>query len=107
MIKLKKLLKEDSVSPSFRQMINAIDNGLSIIFNPDEKYWPRIKNNAEISNWIGHLKAGNPEVIKQWPTIKNLITKIMKQMHDEKEKVIRKDKKMLDIMDKFGKKLNV
>ena len=31
------MLKEDSVSPSFRQMINAIENALSIIFNQNKQ----------------------------------------------------------------------
>ena len=100
-LKLHKLIKEDSMSPSFRRMYNALDNVIPMVF--------RGKSSAEITNSpIGRFKMevmqNKPEAIKQWPKVKKYIDKMFKDINLKK---IKDEQQLLKVLDKTAKGMKV
>ena len=116
MIKLKELLNEDSVSPSFRQMINMMKNGIPMMFPKEEgklqaKYYYKVMQSSVVGPFNQALLRGDPKAKELWPEVSKVIykninvfykedTMVQKKLHSERNKT-------LVMMGKFGKKLDV
>ena len=100
-LKLHKLIKEDSVSPSYRRMLNALSNVIPMVF-PDSLML------AGRDNPIGKFKQlvmqNKPEAIKEWPKIEKWINKKFKEIKLSK---IKDDQKLLKVLSTTGKQLKV
>ena len=99
-MKLKKLL-EDSMSPSFRRMYNALDNVIPMIFTDT--------SSSEITNSpVGNLKmmlqVGDPKAIQEWPKVKKYIDKMFKDINLKK---IKDEQQLLAVLDKTAKGMKV
>ena len=94
-------INEDSMSPSFRRMYNALDNVIPMVF--------RDKSSSEITNSpIGRFKMdvmqNKPEAIKQWPKVKKLIDKMFKDINVKK---FKDEQQLLKVLDKTAKGMKV
>ena len=98
-LKLKKLIKEDSVSPSYRRMLNALSNVIPMVF-PDSK--PGM--DSPIFKFQQIVAAGRPEAQKEWPKVKKYIDKMFKDINLKK---IKDEKELLKVLDKTAKGMKV
>ena len=94
-------INEDSVSPSYRRMLNALSNVIPMVF-PDSLML------AGRDNPIGKFKQlvmqNKPEAIKEWPKIEKWINKKFK---DIKLKKIKDDQQLLKVLSKTAKGMKV
>ena len=112
----KEKVTEDSVSPSFRQMINMMSNGIPMMFKKEEgglqaKYYYKVMQNGDVGVFIQALSVGDPKAIKLWPKVEKVIKKNIDDYYKEdimiKQKLNTERNKMWMMMGKFGKKLKV
>ena len=100
-LKLKKLINEDSMSPSFKRMWNALDNVIPMVFTDSIKL-------AGSDNPIGKYKQlvmqNKPEAQKEWPKVKKYIDKMFK---DIKVKKFKDEQQLLKVLDKTAKGMKV
>ena len=112
MIKLKKLLKEASVSPSYSKFINGGWKILETILGPNsEEYWTLMKSREWNNFWDG-LRKGDPKAGKEYfLSVSAKIDQLMKRRIKKIEKEVKDHKKrMTQGMVKFmrtGKKFKV
>ena len=95
------MLKEDSMSPSFRRMYNALDNVIPMIFTDTPS---STITNSPIGRFKMDVMQNKPEAIKEWPKIKKYIDKMFK---DIKLKKIKEEQKLLAVLDKTAKGMKV
>ena len=116
MIKLKDILNEASTSESFQQMRNMLKNGIPMIFKKEEgelqrKYHDKVMNNGDVGVFIQAVSLGDPKAIKLWPKVSKVIKKNMNDFYKEdimiKKKLNSERNKVLIMMGKYGKKLEV
>ena len=97
----KNKLKEDSMSPSFRRMWNALDNVIPMVF-PDSIMLAG--SNNPIPAFKQKLQVGDTSVIKEWPKVEKWINKKFK---DIKLKKIKDDQQMLKVLSNTAKGMKV
>ena len=116
MIKLKDILNEASTSESFQQMRNMLKNGIPMIFKKEEgelqrKYHDKVMNNGDVGVFIQAVSLGDPKAIKLWPKAEKVIKKNIADFYKEdimiKKKLNIERNKVLIMMGKYGKKLEV
>tara|TARA_Y100001963_G_scaffold113032_1_gene156525 strand:- start:1766 stop:2098 length:333 start_codon:yes stop_codon:yes gene_type:complete len=88
MIKLKKLIKEDSVSPSFRKMIDGW-HVLEDILGPTSQEYFKLIGTSVFKKWWSSLKAGDPQAIKLFPTLVKGVENLMNQRNKKMEKEVK------------------
>ena len=88
-LKLHKLIKEDSVSPSYRRMLNALNNVIPMVF-PDSIMLAGRDN--PIGNFKQLVMQNKPEAQKEWPKVEKWINKKFKEIKLNK---IKDDQQML------------
>ena len=94
-------LKEDSMSPSYRRMWNALDNVIPMVF-PDSIMLAGSDN--PIGAFKQMLQVGDPNAIKAWPKVEKWINKKFTEIKLNK---IKDDQKLLKVLNTNGKKLEV
>ena len=94
-------LNEDSMSPSFRRMWNALDNVIPMVF-PDSMMLAG--SNNPIPAFKQKLQVGDTSVIKEWPKIEKWINKKFKEIKLSK---IKDDQQMLKVLSKTAKGMKV
>ena len=116
MIKLKDILNEASTSESFQQMRNMLKNGIPMIFKKEEgelqeKYYSKTVHNGDVGALIQAVMVGDPKAIKLWPKAEKVIKKNIADFYKEdimiKKKLNSERNKVLILMGKYGKKLEV
>ena len=110
MIKLKDILNEDSVSPSFRKMIDGW-RVLEDILGPQSSEYHKLVNSSIFTKWWESLQAGDPQAIKLFPTIikgtENLMNQRNKKMEKEVKDHVKRNVMHLKRFKSMGKKLKV
>ena len=94
-------LKEDSMSPSFKRMWNALDNVIPMVF-PDSITLAGGDN--PIRPFKQMLQVGDVNAIKEWPKVEKWINKKFK---DIKLKKIKDDQQMLKVLSNTAKGMKV
>ena len=116
MIKLKDILNEASTSESYGQMLNMMKNGIPMIFKKEEgelqrKYHDKVMNNGDVGVFLQAIQVGDPKAIKLWPKVSKVIYKNINDYYKEdimiKKKLNSERNKILILMGKYGKKLEV
>ena len=92
-------INEDSVSPSYRRMLNALSNVIPMVF-PNSK--PGM--DSPIFKFQQMVAQGRPEAQQEWPKVKKYIDKMFK---DIKLKKIKEEQKLLAVLDKTAKGMKV
>ena len=110
MIKLKKLIKEASLSPSYNKMYRGWMI-LHDILGPTSKEYKKLVHDSVFKKWWDALDRGKPEAIKLFPKVAAKVDSLMKQRITRIEKEVKDHKKritqgMVRFM-KMGKKLKV
>ena len=110
MIKLKKLIKEASLSPSYNKMYRGWMI-LHDILGPTSKEYKQLVNDSVFKKWWDALHYGKPEAAKLFPKVLAAVEKMMHQRNVRMEKEVVDHKKritqgMVRFM-KMGKKLKV
>ena len=110
MIKLKKLIKEASLSPSYNKMYREWDV-LQDVLGPQSKEYSKFIKSPVFTKWWDALHYGKPEAIKLFPKVAAEVDSLMKQRIKRIEKEVVDHKKritqgMVGFM-KMGKKLKV
>ena len=100
-LKLQKLIKEDSMSPSFKRMWNALDNVIPMVF-PDTL--SLADSNNPIRPFKQMLQVGDVNAIKEWPKVEKWINKKFKEIKLNK---IKEDQKLLKVLSKTAKGMKV
>ena len=100
-LKLHKLIKEDSVSPSYRRMLNALSNVIPMVF-PDSIMLAGRDN--PIGNFKQLVMQNKPEAQKEWPKVEKWINKKFKEIKLNK---IKDDQQMLKVLSKTAKGMKV
>ena len=95
------MLKEDSVSPSYRRMLNALSNVIPMVF-PDSIMLAGRDN--PIGNFKQLVMQNKPEAQKEWPKVEKWINKKFK---DIKLKKIKDDQQLLKVLSKTAKGMKV
>ena len=91
--KLKKIikeeiLKEDSVSPSFRKMLDGWHVLEDILGPTSDEYFKLIRTSV-FKKWWSSLKAGDPQAIKLFPTVASGVENLMKVRNKKIEKEVK------------------
>ena len=116
MIKLKDILNEASTSESFSQMRNLMKNIIPMMLKKEEgglqaKYYYKVMQNGDVGVFIQRLSVGDPSAIKLWPKVSKVIYKNINDYYKEdimvKKKLHSERNKLLIMMGKYGKKLEV
>ena len=95
----KKNINEDSVSPSYRRMLNALGNVIPMVF-PNSK--PGM--DSPIFKFQQMVAQGRPEAQKEWPKVKKYIDKMFKDINLKK---IKDEQQLLKVLDKTAKGMKV
>ena len=110
MIKLKSLIKEDSVSSSYRQAMNALENTLHNFHDDDERMQViSDMNNSRhpLGKFWQASRRGEPNAPQYWPSAKKYLEKALVKKYKNMEKDKREDQKLLAMVDKFAGKMRV
>jgi len=116
MIKLKDILNEASTSESYGQMINLMKNGIPMIFPREEgelqkKYYDKVMNNGDVGVFLQAIQVGDPKAIKLWSKVEKVIKKNIADFYKEdimiKKKLNSERNKLLMMMGKYGKQLEI
>ncbi len=110
MIKLKKLLKEASLSPSYNKMYREWTVLQDVLGTVSDEY-KKLIHLPLFKKWWDALHRGKPEAIKLFPKVaarvdslmKRRITRIEKEVVDHKKRITQGMVKFM----KMGKKLKV
>ena len=94
-------ITEDSMSPSFRRMWNALDNVIPMVF-PDTL--SLADSNNPIRPFKQMLQVGDVNAIKEWPKVEKYINKKFKEIKLNK---IKEDQKLLKVLSKTAKGMKV
>ena len=97
----KETVTEDSMSPSYRRMWNALDNVIPMVF-PDSLMLAGSGN--PIGAFKQMLQVGDTQAIKEWPKIEKWINKKFKEVKLSK---IKKDQELLKVLSKTGKGMKI
>jgi len=92
-------ITEDSVSPSYRRMLNALSNVIPMVF-PNSK--PGM--DSPIFKFQQMVAQGRPEAQKEWPKVKKYIDKMFKDINLKK---IKEEQQLLAVLDKTAKGMKV
>ena len=92
-------ITEDSVSPSYRRMLNALGNVIPMVF-PDSK--PGM--DSPIFKFQQMVAQGRPEAQQEWPKVKKYIDKMFKDINLKK---IKDEQQLLAVLDKTAKGMKV
>ena len=113
MIKMKKLLKEDSVSPSFRQMINLFKNAIPMMFpkeegKPYDKYYYQVMQNGDVGSFVQALHRGDPKTKELWlkvaPVVQKAMQGLFKELTAEHKKKLDDNNKLAHMLSKSERK---
>ena len=96
---VKEEINEDSVSPSYRRMLNALGNVIPMVF-PNSK--PGM--DSPIFKFQQLVAQGKPDAQKEWPKVKKYIDKMFKDINLKK---IKDEKELLKVLDKTAKGMKV
>ena len=88
MIKLKKLLKEDSLSPSYNKMYREWDV-LQDVLGPQSKEYSKLIKSPVFTKWWDALHYGKPEAAKLFPKVLAAVEKMMHQRNVRMEKEVK------------------
>jgi len=88
MIKLKKLIKEASLSPSYHKMYKGW-TVLHDILGPVSKEYKKLVHDSVFTKWWDALHRGKPEAIKLWPKVLIKVEKLMHQRNVRMEKEVK------------------
>ena len=94
-------IQEDSVSPSYRRMLNALNNVIPMVF-PDSIMLAGRDN--PIGNFKQLVMQNKPEAQKEWPKVEKWINKKFKEIKLNK---IKDDQQMLKVLSKTAKGMKV
>ena len=92
-------IQEDSVSPSYRRMLNALSNVIPMVF-PDSK--PGM--DSPIFKFQQMVMQNKPEAQQEWPKVKKYIDKMFKDINLKK---IKDEQQLLAVLDKTAKGMKV
>ena len=110
MIKLKKLIKEASLSPSYHKMYKGW-TVLHDILGPTSKEYKQLVNNSVFKKWWDALDRGKPEAAKLFPKVLATVEKMMHQRNARIEKEVKSHIKRngvaLNKFTKMGKGLKI
>ena len=110
MIKLKKLIKEASLSPSYNKMYREWDV-LQDVLGPQSKEYSKLVNSSIFKKWWDALHYGKPEAAKLFPKVLTKVEKMMHQRNARMEKEvkshIKRNEKALKKFASMGNKLKV
>ena len=87
MIKLKKLIKEASLSPSYNKMYRGW-TVLQDVLGPQSKEYSKLVNSSIFKKWWDALHYGKPEAIKLFPTLVGGVENLMNQRNKRMEKEV-------------------
>ena len=111
MIKLKKLIKEASLSPSYNKMYRGWMILHDILGGPQSKEYSKFVNSSIFKRWWDALERGEPEAIKLFPTlvggVENLMNQRNKRMEKEVKSHIKRNGVALKKFTLMGKNLKV
>ena len=110
MIKLKKLIKEASLSPSYNKMYRGWMI-LHDILGPTSEEYKKLVHDSVFKKWWDALEIGAPEAIKLFPKVTAKVDSLMKQRIKRIEDEVKNHKKRITQgmvrFIKMGKKLKV
>ena len=88
MIKLKKLLKEASLSPSYNKMYRGWTI-LHDVLGPQSKEYSKLIKSPVFTKWWDALHYGKPEAIKLFPKLLTVVEKMMHRRNARMEKEVK------------------
>ena len=88
MIKLKKLLKEASLSPSYNKMYRGWTI-LHDVLGPQSKEYSKLIKSPVFTKWWDALHYGKPEAVKLFPKVLAVAEKMMHQRNARMEKEVK------------------
>ena len=88
MIKLKNLLKEASLSPSYNKMYREWDV-LQDVLGPQSKEYSKLIKSPVFTKWWDALHYGKPEAAKLFPKVLAVVEKMMHQRNARMEKEVK------------------
>ena len=94
MIKLKKLIKEASLSPSYNKMYREW-TVLQVVLGTVSEEYKKIVHDSVFKKWWDALHRGEPEAIKLFPKVAAKVDSLMKQRIKKIEKGVVEDKKRI------------
>ena len=110
MIKLKKLIKEAALSPSYNKMYRGWTI-LHDVLGPVSKEYKKLVHDSVFTKWWDALHYGKPEAAKLFPKVLTKVEKMMHQRNARMEKELKSHLKRNEVaLNKFakmGKKLKV
>ena len=103
MIKLKKLIKEASLSPSYNKMYRGW-TVLHDVLGPVSKEYKKLVNDSVFKKWWDALHYGKPEAAKLFPKVLTKVEKMMHQRNARMEKELKSHLKRNEVaLNKFAK----
>ena len=110
MIKLKKLIKEAALSPSYNKMYRGWTI-LHDVLGPTSKEYKKLIHLPVFTKWWDALHYGKPEAAKLFPKVLTAVEKMMHKrnarMEKEVQSHIKRNGVALNKFAKMGKKLKV
>ena len=88
MIKLKNLLKEASLSPSYNKMYRGW-TVLHDVLGPQSKEYSKLIKSPVFTKWWDTLHYGKPEAAKLFPKVLAAVEKLMIQRNASMEKEVK------------------
>ena len=88
MIKLKKLIKEVALSPSYNKMYRGW-TVLHDVLGPVSKEYKKLVHDSVFTKWWNALHKGDPEAIKLFPKVLAAVEKMMHQRNARMEKEVK------------------
>ena len=88
MIKLKNLLKEASLSPSYNKMYRGW-TVLQDVLGPQSKEYSKFIKSPVFTKWWDALHYGKPEAAKLFPKVLAAVEKMMHQRNARMEKEVK------------------
>ena len=87
-IKLKKLIKEAALSPSYNKMYK---NGIILddLLGPTSEEYKQLVRSQLFKKWWEALDRGKPEAIKLWPKLLTVVEKMMHRRNARMEKEVK------------------
>ena len=88
MIKLKKLIKEAALSPSYNKMYRGWMK-LHDILGPTSKAYKKLVHDSVFTKWWDALHRGKPEAATLFPKVLAAVEKMMHQRNARMEKEVK------------------
>ena len=88
MIKLKKLIKEASLSPSYNKMYREW-TVLQVVLGTVSDEYKKLMHDSVFTKWWDALHYGKPEAVKLFPKVLTKVEKMMHQRNARMEKEVK------------------